>query len=149
MDPPSTSCLVACAAGKPHCWPMGTRRDLGWALLRLSHWTSPSRASSRNRYAACPCNCKVFADGCRIRHMHRRLRSHSQRRDLSNQRLACTRHRHSLSLATYKRSGVQAHWTQEAACPSVDPLHGYVCHHDGSRLAAPYGLCRVCHPCYS
>jgi hypothetical protein len=60
MDPPSTSCLVACAAGKPHCWPMGTRRDLGWALLRLSHWTSPSRASSRNRYAACPCNCKVF-----------------------------------------------------------------------------------------
>jgi hypothetical protein len=40
-----------------------------------------------------PATAKSFADGCRIRHMHRWLRSHSQRRDWSNQRLACTRHR--------------------------------------------------------
>lgn len=49
---PSTSCLVARAAGKPHCWPTVSKRDLGWALLRCLHWPSPSRASSRNRHAA-------------------------------------------------------------------------------------------------
>jgi hypothetical protein len=49
---PSTSCLVARAAGKPHCWPTVSKRDLGWALLRCLHWPPPSRASSRNRHAA-------------------------------------------------------------------------------------------------
>lgn len=86
MPAPSASCLVARAAGKPSCWPMGTQRDLGWAQIRPRDWPSHSRAFSRNRYAASPslplsvtgtAKRDMILQGC-MQHRHPR-KSHSQR----------------------------------------------------------------------
>jgi hypothetical protein len=167
---PSTSCLVARAAGKPHCWPMVSKRDLGWALLRRLDWPPPSRASSRNRHAVTQPLPPVtgtgesmtwaFAEGCSIRHA-----SLAGRHTANGEPLA--RHGSKSALALHlapachqpcmpcrllyvctHASAVWAHRTQEAACPSVDPP-AWV--HVPPRRVTPKGppykwLCRVLHP---
>jgi hypothetical protein len=167
---PSTSCLVARAAGKPHCWPMVSKRDLGWALLRRLDWPPPSRASSRNRHAVTRPLPPVTgtgesmtwasAEGCSIRHASLAGRHTANGEPLAdmgaNQPSPCTWHRHVISLACLlvyygirtHASAVWAHRTQEAACPSVDPP-AWV--HVPPRWVTPKGppykwLCRVLHP---
>jgi hypothetical protein len=121
--------LVARAAGKPHCWPMGARARSGVGAPptpSLAFWPSPAeRLPETDMQPGGPCNCNGdsesmtwdFADGCSIRHMHRWLRSHSQRRDAyedwSNQRIAFTRHgaSHPISLATYLQTPEESEHT--------------------------------------
>jgi hypothetical protein len=107
----STSCLVARAAGKPLCWPMGAqaRSGVGAAPTQSLASLLAERLPEFDMQPGGPYTSQRVHDmrpGCSIRHMHRGLRSHNQRRDAHGdwgaQRIAFTRHR-AISLATYKR----------------------------------------------
>ena len=166
---PSTSCVVARAAGKPHCWPTVSKRDLGWAHLRTLYWPAPSRASSRNRHAASPPLPPVtgtgesmtwdFAEACSIRHaslaeVTQPTASHSRRLEQSALSIGMSSALHPLVLYTdYGAVATVPHTlsTPDARSrrPSVDPP-AWV--HVPPRRVTPKGppymrLCRVLHPC--
>jgi hypothetical protein len=152
MPAPSASCLVARAAGKPSCWPMGTQRDLGWAQIRLRDWSSYSRAFSRNRYAASSslsssatgtAKRDMILQGC-MQHRHPR-KSHSQRA-ATQRRLHQSAHHIHPAQRMHKPSASPTDACTYRAPNREHPLdsskaHLSVCRHCG-RPASRHPLCR-------